>query len=205
MQMHASVVSGAFALALAFAPTAAPAATFYLTTGLGTTETTIDAANPASWGFYASPTYSLFSGAVFAMKYDGDTSFGIQVELYDNSSMLIGSVTYANVVDYIAAGGSSEYEKFVFLLDAIGIPMPDGQYYTLTMSVVDDGGTGPQSYSVRGIQDAPELVATDDADTITVTTAAPAVTTPEPASALVVAAGLLGLGLARRHARPPVA
>jgi hypothetical protein len=204
MQVHASVVSVAFALALAVTAAPAPAATFYMTTGLGTSETTINSSTPASWTFVAEEPFTHFDGGVFAMKHGPATSFGIKLELIDfSTSDVLAAVSYADVNAYLAAGGSSEFEKFIFLIDTIGYALSNNNYYTIALSLVDDGIGNPaeQSYLIRGVPDGAIFpVATNDPQSIVVTQAnTNDVPTPEPASALVFGAGLLAFGLTRRR------
>jgi len=203
MRVTALAASAGFALALAATPLSA--ATFYLTTGVGTHETTIDANTPASWSFFGEEPFTSFDGGVFAMKHGAGTTFGIQLELIDfGTSDVLASVSYADVSAYLGAGGSSEFDRFAFLIDTIGYPLGTNQYYTVTLSLVNDGIGDPaqQSYVILGLDGgAAERVAADP-DTIMVAQAAGGVTeTPEPASALMLGAGLLALGLTRRRRR----
>jgi hypothetical protein len=187
------------ALVLALAASPATAATFYVTTGLGTHEATIDADHPVSWGFFADTTYSHFAGGVFAMKHGAGTDFGIKMELLDANTDPLGSVSFADVVAYLGAGGSSDYDRFVFMLDAIGYALHYNSYYIVKLSLVGDGDPAGQSYSIRGLDDQISFEGTDDPDEIVVTDSGNTATeVPEPATALILGAGLLGLGLCRR-------
>ncbi len=200
------ILQAAFAAVLALGLAAAPssAATFYLTTGVGTHETTIDADTPASWTFFADPPHISFDGGVFAMKHGPTTTFGIKMELidFDTSDVLV-RISYADVNSYLAAGGSSEFEKFIFLYNSVGYHLSSYFRYTVSLSLVDNGtgNAAQQSYVLRGLPGgAAERVVTNDAESIIVTQATnTAVETPEPASALVLGAGLLALGLNRRR------
>jgi hypothetical protein len=204
MRVIALAASASFALALAATPLSA--ATFYLTTGVGTHETTIDANTPASWTFYVEDPLTRWDGGVFALKHGPGTTFGIRLDLIEfSTSDILSSVTYADVTAYLGAGGSSEFEKFIFLVDTVGYGLTQYTEYTVALSLVDDGigNADNQSYVVRGMADGAADRVFADPDTILVTAPAPSVTaTPEPASAFILGAGLLAIGLTRRGRSP---
>jgi hypothetical protein len=208
--MRVTAFPASAALALALAATPVSAATFYMTTGVGTHETTIGAYTPTSWTFYAEEPFTRWDGGVFAMKHGPGTTFGVKLELFDftySTSDALASVTYADVNAYLAAGGSSEFEKFIFLMDTVGFALTNFTEYTVTMSLVDDGiGIADnQSYVLSGMPDGAADRVVGDPNTIIVTEPETSVTaTPEPASALVLGAGLLAIGLARRARPQPV-
>ena len=212
--MRIDLVVGGFALAMAgatfaLAPAPASAATFYVTTGLGTNVTTIGASTPAIWTFGAtnSANYSTLMGAVVAIKHGPATTFGIQLQLLDMDSNVTGAVSYATVADFIGAGGQAQYAKFIFAINAPdGTPVAIADPFSVKFSLVGSGASTDETYSIRGLDGGMALTNAAPADiVVTDTTTTTTTTTPEPATAFILAAGLLGLGLTRLRRASPAA
>ena len=177
--MRIDLVVGGFALAMAGATLApASAATFYVTTGLGAHETTIDSNNPAIWTFDTG-SYINFGGAVVAIKHGVGATFGIQLQLIDSSGNPNSfSSSYATVADFLSAGGQSEFARFAFELNnPNGVPLNTFDTYMVKFSLIDDGSLdgAHQTYSIRGFDGlialtdaaAADIVVTDNSTTTT--------------------------------------
>ncbi len=191
------------AVAVASLLAAAPvqAASLYITTGTGTDTQTIADGSPISWGFSVTPTHTSFQAGVFALKMAPGTSFGIRMELYDVTNTTMLDTTTLSVDDFTAAGGNAvSYARIAF---AMPIALSVGDSYQVTLSVVDNPMTDPDSgsYSIRGTLDALQFVEAESAEAVEVAVdAVVAVATPAPASAMVLASALLGLAATRRRA-----
>ncbi len=190
----------AIAAASLLALSPANATNIYVTTGTGTETVTISEGNPLSWTFTAMPPYNAFQAGVFAMQMEAGTSYGIRMDLFDDTNdVIIGSMTLS-AADVAAAGGNDlSYERIVFDLN---VAFASSDTYQIILSVTDNPLADPDtgSYSVRGSLDMFQFVEEDTPSSITLATGPAAVDTPEPAAALVMAAALLGLAAARRRA-----
>jgi len=200
--MRVISITAWFILALlygAVAPSNASAATFYVTTGLGAHETVISSNNPAIWTFDTGPN-NLFGGAVVAIKHGVGATFGIQLQFLDSTGTPhFFSSSYATVAAFLSAGGQSDFARFVFELNSpYGVGLNTYETYTVRFSLIDDnsGDGANQTYSIRGFDGPIALTTAAEADIVVTDNIT---TTPEPATALILAAGLLGLGLIRRR------
>lgn len=183
-----ATVATAFAVA-----TAVPAAPFYVTTGQAGGAFSLDAGESRIWTIVPQGTETQFGGGIFMMKRGAGVSVGITLALYDDGNSMLISAGYAN-----SSFVGQDYSQISFLMAGNGLVMNLGDTYTVRLTV--DAGTplgGDNQYFFQG-----------NTDTLTLDTRPPeeitlgATNTPEPASALLLAAGVLGLAAARqRHRR----
>jgi hypothetical protein len=198
--MRFGLALGTAAAVIGLAASTAGAATFYVTTGIGSQVTDISASNSPSWTFISDTTYNIFGGAVVAIKYGAGTTLGIKLDLIDFDSHIVGTIAFANVADFILAGGQSDYAKFVFYMNPpYGRSLTPADPYTVRLSLNGDGGGADDSYSIQGLDGGITREA-DSPDNIVVTLAT-TTETPEPASALLLAVGLASLGRLRHGKR----
>lgn len=177
--------------ATAFAvSTAAPAATFYVTTGQAGGVFSIDAGESRIWTIATQSSTTQFGGGIFMMKRGAGISVGITLALYEDTGNLLASVGYPDS-SFVA----QDYAQISFLM---AVPFGVNSLETYTVRLIVDAGTpqgGDDQYFIKG-----------DTTTLTLESSLPenifleAVSTPEPASALLLAAGVLGLGIASRRA-----
>lgn len=182
-----ATVATAFAVA-----TAVPAAPFYVTTGQAGGVFSIDAGGSRTWTIVPAIDGPAFGGGIFMMKRGVGVSVGITLALYDDGPNLLASVGYP---DSSFVGQS--FTQISFLLASHFTVNPTDTY---TVKLFADDGIaqgGDDQYFIKG-----------NTDTLTLDTRPPeeitlgATNTPEPASALLLAAGVLGLAAARqRHRR----
>lgn len=147
-----------------------------------------------------------FGGGFFSMKHGTSTTLGVRLDLfaavldlsgYVATGLSLGSFAYANVAAFDAApsvGGQSGYRDAIPFQFVTPVALAANSTYLVVMSsnTATGGNTNYfiKSQNFRIVTDANELPGT-----ITIPTS-----TPEPASALVLAFGLAGLGLSRRSA-----
>lgn len=191
-----------FAIAAALLLASAPArtASVYITTGAGADTATIADGSPLSWTFTAAPPNTSVQAGVFALKAATGTSFGIRMELFDVTNTAVMDATTLSIDDFVAAGGNAvSYARIAF---SMPIAMSAEDSYRITLSVVDNPLTDPDSgsYSIRGTLDQLQFVEAEGPGAVAVASDPAAVATPAPASAMVMAAALLGLAGTRRLA-----
>ncbi len=179
------------------APGPAQAASLYITAGTGTDTATISEGNPHSWTFTTAPPNTSFQAGVFALQMEAGTTFGIRMDLQDDTNTTLGSVTLSSQEVTDAGGNATSYTRIIFHMP---IALADATTYTLTLAVADDpqevNETG--SFSLRGALNELQFVLEEDATDVAVASGPLTVETPEPAAALLLATALLGLAATRR-------
>ena len=171
-----ATVATAFAVA-----TAVPAAPFYVTTGQIGGAFSLDAGDTKIWTIVPQAGETEFGGGIFMMMRGAGISAGITLALYDGGFSLLDSVSFPS-----SSFGLS-YTQVNLLLNLRVVVNPGDTY---TVRLIVDSGTplgGDDRYFIQG-----------DTETLTLDTRSPeqiilgATNTPEPARALLLAAGLLG-------------
>jgi hypothetical protein len=118
---------------------------------------------------------------VFDISKDGSVSFWLRGDNYPG---------YSDQVAFGFSNGSSAPGDFA-MSDAITVPTDDWTQYTIFYNTGDVGSTARFAIQYTGAADASNYIGIDTL----------AVNVPEPASALLFAAGVLGLRTARRRQR----
>lgn len=193
--MRIGLVFGIAAMAAAIAAIPpATADTFYVTTGT-TGSFSIAPGFSRVWNITPDVGDTVLGGGVFMVRRAAGVAVGVTLSLYDDGG--------ATLLDSIGLSYDSfavdTYARVEFLLGGgTGYTLPGpGHSYLVQLGVADDGGdSGGAGYDIQGGGDELTLV-TGSAESVL--GQQQDVSTPEPAGALVLAAGLLGLGLARRR------
>ena len=187
--MRIGLVLATAATALTVA-TAVPAAPFYVTIGQAGGAFSIDAGESHVWTIVPQGIETEFGGGMFVMKRGAGIAVGITLALYEDTGALLASVIYPD-----SAFVGQDFVQINMLL-AAAYPVNQSSAYEVRL-IGGDGIPlgGADQYFIQG-----------DPATLTLDTSAPedivlvAASTPEPASALLLVAGVLGLGIASRRA-----
>ena len=187
-----ATVATAFAVA-----TAVPAAPFYVTTGQAGGAFSLDAGDTKIWTIVPQAGEAAFGGGIFMMKRGAGIGVGVTLALYDEGFSLLDSVSFPS-----SSFGLSYTQ--VNLLLALSFVVNPWEIYTVRMII--GAGTplgGNDQYFIQGDTETLTLDTRPPEEIILGATNTPGATsTPEPASALLLAAGVLGLAASRqRHRR----
>ena len=187
MRIGLLIATAATALAVNTAVTASP---FYVTTGQAGGAFSIDAGETHVWTIAPQGTQTEFGGGIFVMKRGANISAGITLALYEDTGTLLASVVYPN-----SGFVGQDFEQINMVL-AAAFPVNQSSVYEVRLTGGDGISLGgADQYFIQGDTATLTLDTSDPEDIVLI-----ALSTPEPASALLLVAGVLGLGIASRRA-----
>lgn len=206
MRLRNLLAASCIALAAAMP---ASAATIYVTTGDANANDPVSTDNPRLWSFSvpAASGWS-FGGGFFNMKVGSQSSIDypnafVKIDLYLASAPAtsLGSFAYSTINAFETSpyfGGVSGYRDNIPFQFTTPVVLVDGAIYNVVMSSdVPTGGSTQFFIKTNGTLD----VITDTNALPPTIEVPPTTDTPEPASALALATGLMALGAVRRRKR----